>query len=248
MAHDDGYFDERIAATFDDDYDHQNDPAVLQPIVDFLGELAGDGRALELGSGTGRIALPLAARGVPVHGIELSRAMTARLRAKPGGDGIGITIGDFAAARADGTFRLAYLVANTIMNLTTQEAQVACFRNVAAHLEPGGQFVIECVVPDLQRLPPGETFHVFDASEAHWGIDEIDVVTQGLVSHHFRIKDGQIDRFSAPFRYVWPAELDLMAQLAGMELRERWAGWKREPFTSASRQHISVWETATSTR
>jgi SAM-dependent methyltransferase len=238
----DGYFDERVAATFDQDYADQNNPVVVQPMIDYLGDLAGDGRALELGSGTGRVALPLAARGVPVHGIELSRAMTARLHAKPGGDGIGITIGDFATASADGTFRVAYLVANTIMNLTTQAAQVACFRNVATHLEPGGCFVIEVLVPELRRLPPGESFHVFQASETHWGIDEFDVANQGLISHHFRVVDGQIERLSIPFRYVWPAELDLMAELAGMRLRDRWAGWGREPFTSESRRHVSVWE------
>jgi SAM-dependent methyltransferase len=241
VPHDDGYFGEEVAAAFDQDYDYQNDPAVVLPMVEFLANLAGDGRALELGSGTGRIALPLAARGVPVQGIELSRAMTARLRAKPGGEGIGVTIGDFATARADGTFRLAYLVANTIMNLTTQAAQVACFRNVAEHLEPGGCFVIEVGVPGLQRLPPGETFQVFDASEAHWGIDEYDVVNQGLISHHFRPVDGKLERRSIPFRYAWPAELDLMAQLAGMDLRERWADWNREPFTADSRKHVSVW-------
>jgi SAM-dependent methyltransferase len=242
MPHDDGYFDEEVAATFDDDYSYQNDPSLVQPMVDFLAELAGDGRALELGSGTGRIALPLAARGVPVHGIELSEAMTARLHAKAGGEGIDVTIGDFATAKAGGTFRVAYLVANTIMNLTTQAAQVACFRNVAGHLEPGGRFVIEVGVPGLQRLPPGETYQVFDAGEAHWGIDEYDVVSQGLISHHVRSVDGRFELRSIPFRYAWPAELDLMAHLAGMDLRERWAGWKREPFTADSRQHVSVWQ------
>jgi SAM-dependent methyltransferase len=177
-----------------------------------------------------------------VHGIDLSRAMTERLRAKPGGEGIGLTVGDFATSRVDGTFRLAYLVYNTIMNLTTQAGQVACFRNVARHLEPGGSFVIEVGVPDLQRLPPGERFVVFDASESHWGVDEYDVANQGLISHHFEVRSGAIEKSSVPFRYVWPAELDLMAELAGMRLRERWAGWKREPFTSDSRQHVSVWE------
>ena len=242
MEHDDGWFDEGVAATFDEDHDHQNERTVVEPMVDVLASLAGAGRALELGIGTGRIALPLAARGVPVYGIELSRAMTARLRAKPGGDGIEVTIGDFATAKVDGSFRVAYLVANTIMNLTTQAAQVACFRNVAEHLEPGGCFVIEVGVPGLQRLPPGETFQVFDANERHWGIDEYDVVNQGLISHHFRSIHGQFELRSLPFRYVWPAELDLMAELAGMRLRERWAGWKREPFTSESRQHVSVWQ------
>jgi SAM-dependent methyltransferase len=242
MNDEDGYFGERVAATYDQVNAHLFDAAIVDPTVDFLAALAGDGRALELGIGAGRIALPLAARAIEVHGIELSRAMTARLLAKARGEGIGVTIGDFSTAKVNGLFRLACLVRNTIMNLTTQAAQVACFRNVAAHLEPGGRFVIEVVVPDLQRLPPGETFHVFDASETHWGFDEYDVANQGLVSHHFRIIDGQIERFSAPFRYAWPAELDLMAELAGMRLRECWSGWRREPFTSDSRQHVSVWE------
>jgi len=211
-------------------------------VIDFLVEIAGSGRALELGIGTGRIALPLAQRGVPVHGIELSQAMVARLHAKPGGEDIGVTIGDFATTNVEGSFSVAYLVANTIMNLTTQAAQVACFRNVAAHLEPSGCFVIEVIVPALQRLPPGETFYVFDWGETHWGIEEYDVANQGSISHHFRVVDGKIELRSIPFRYVWPAELDLMAQLAGMELRERWATWKREPFTSDSRKHVSVWE------
>ena len=238
---DDGQFDEGVASTYDETSDRMFDPAVVGPTVDFLAELAGDGRALELGVGTGRIALPLAARGVEVHGIDLSRAMTDRLRAKPGGEGIAITIGDFSTVRVDGTYRLAYLVFNTIMNLTSQAAQVACFRNVAAHLEPGGAFVIEVGVPDLRRLPPGERFVVFDGGESHWGIDEYDVANQGLISHHFQRSGDRYEKSSGPFRYVWPAELDLMAELAGLRLRERWAGWKREPFTSESRQHVSVW-------
>ncbi|MDX6511048.1 MAG: hypothetical protein QOE36_552 [Gaiellaceae bacterium] len=239
--HEDGYFDERVAAHYDES-EEISDAGVVEPVVDFLVELAGSGRALELGIGTGRIALPLAQRGVPVHGIDMSKAMVARLRAKPGNEEIGVTIGDFATTTVDGTFSVAYLVFNTISNLTTQAAQVACFRNVAAHLEPGGCFVIEVGVPDLQRLPPGETFHVFHVSEARWGIDEYDVANQGLTSHHFEILDGRVERSSIPFRYTWPAELDLMAQLAGMRLRERWSGWKREPFTSESRKHVSVWE------
>jgi SAM-dependent methyltransferase len=239
---DDGYFGEPIAATYDETSDRMFEPAVVDPTVDFLAGLAGDGRALELGIGTGRIAVPLAERGVEVHGIDLSRAMVARLRTKPGGEAIGVTIGDFSSAKVDGTFRLAYLVYNTIMNLTSQEAQVACFRNVADHLEPGGRFVIEVGVPDLRRLPPGERHVVFDASPTHWGIDEYDVVNQGLVSHHFDVRGGEISMSWGPFRYVWPAELDLMARLAGLELVERWSGWKREPFTSDSRQHVSVWE------
>jgi SAM-dependent methyltransferase len=239
---DNGSFDERIARRYDESEAELFDPEVVDPVVDFLARLAGSGRALELGIGTGRIALPLARRGVPVHGIELSEAMVARLRAKPGGDDLGVTIGDFATATVAGSFAVVYLVYNTIMNLTTQQAQVACFRNVAAHLQPGGCFVIEVMVPELQRLPPGETFHVFHATEDRWGIDEYDVARQGLVSHHLEMVGGRLERISIPFRYVWPSELDLMAQLAGMRLRERWAGWRREPFTSESHGHVSVWE------
>jgi len=242
-VHDDnGYFDERVAAGYDESAAEMFDAEIVGPAIDFLAEIAGGGRALELGIGTGRIALPLVQRGVPVYGIDLSEAMVARLRAKPGGEDIGVTIGDFATTEVKGLFSVAYLVFNTIMNLTTQAAQVECFRNVAAHLEPGGCFVIEVGVPGLQRLPPGETIHAFDVSETRWGFDEYDVKTQGLTSHHFEIVDGRVERLSIPFRYVWPSELDLMAQLGGMRLRERWAGWKREPFTSESRQHVSVWE------
>jgi SAM-dependent methyltransferase len=236
------HFGEPVAARFDERYAKKADPAEVDPIVDLLVELAGDGAALELGVGTGRIALPLAARGVPVHGIDLSEAMLARLRAKPGAERLGVTLGDFATTRVEGQFSLAYLVANTIMNLTTQDEQVACFENVAAHLEPGGCFVIEVVVPGLQRLPPGETFQPFDVSPEHLGFDEIDVVTQSLVSHHYWVEDGTVEVFSPPFRYVWPSELDLMARLAGMTLRERWGDWSREQFTSESRKHVSVWE------
>jgi SAM-dependent methyltransferase len=242
---DDGFFDERIADRYDESSAEMFDSAAVDPVIDLLVELAGSGRALELGIGTGRVALPLTQRGVPVHGIELSNAMVARLRAKPGGEDVGVTIGDFATTTVGGRFSVAYLVFNTIMNLTTQAAQVACFRNVAGHLEPGGSFVIEVSVPDLQRLPPGETFRVFHASDARWGFDEYDVATQGLTSHHFETVDGSIERHSVPFRYAWPSELDLMAQLAGMRLRERWSGWKREPFTSDSRTHVSVWEKPT---
>ncbi len=243
MVHaDDGYFDESVAARYDESAAEMFDPAVVDPVVDLLAEFAGSGRALELGIGTGRIALPLAQRGVPVHGIELSKAMVARLRAKLRGEDIGVTIGDFATTTVDGTFSVAYLVFNTISNLTTQAAQVACFRNVAAHLEPGGCFVVEVGVPGLQRLPPGETILAFHVSKTRWGLDEYDVARQGLTSHHFEIVDERLERHSVPFRYTWPSELDLMAQLAGMRLRERWSEWKREPFTSDSRKHVSIWE------
>jgi SAM-dependent methyltransferase len=241
-VHDDGHFDARVAARYDESSAEMFDPAVVDPVVDLLAEFAGDGRALELGIGTGRIALPLSQRGVTVHGIEMSRAMVDRLRVKPGAEEIGTTIGDFSMTTIDGTFSVAYLVFNTILNLTTQAAQVACFQNVAAHLEAGGCFVIEVGVPELQRLPPGETFQVFDVSETHWGIDEYDVANQGLISHHLEFVDGRVERNSVPFRYAWPSELDLMAELAGMKLRHRWSGWKREPFTSESRKHVSVWE------
>jgi SAM-dependent methyltransferase len=238
----DGYFDERVASRYDDSSAEMFAAEAVVPAVDLLAELASGGRALELGIGTGRIALPLAQRGVEMQGIDLSSAMVAKLREKPGGEEIPVAIADFATTRLDGTFRLAYLVFNTINNLTRQADQVACFRNVAAHLEPGGCFLIEVGVPDLRRLPPGETMHVFDASKGHLGIDEYDVANQGLVSHHFSLVDGVIERVSMPFRYVWPSELDLMAELAGMRLRDRWSGWRREPFTSESRQHVSVWE------
>jgi SAM-dependent methyltransferase len=242
MPDSDGYFDERIAATYDESSAEMFEPAAVDPIVDFLATLAGNRPALELGIGTGRIALPLAERGVQVHGIELSAAMVAKLREKPGGKDINVTIGDFATVEVEGSFSLAYLVYNTIMNLTTQAAQTECFRRVAAHLAPAGCFVIEVMIPELQRLPPGETFRVFEASDTYWGIDEYDVATQGLTSHYFEIVDGGAERSSMPFRYVWPSELDLMAELAGMTLRERLGGWEREPFTSDSRKHVSVWE------
>ena len=236
------HFGEPIAARYDADEAEMFDPDVVEPAVDFLAVLAGKGRALELGIGTGRIALPLAARGVSVHGIDLSEAMVARLRAKPGAETISVTVGDFATTRVEGTFALAYLVFNTIVNLTTQAEQVACFRNVAAHLEPGGTFVIEVHVPELRRLPPGERVRPFHVTATRLGFDEFDTAEQRLVSHHFSVVDGKLEATSVPFRYVWPAELDLMAELAGMTLRERWEGWRREPFTHESTRHVSVWE------
>jgi SAM-dependent methyltransferase len=242
MSGEDGYFGEHVAARYDESYCTMFEPECVDPIVDLLVELAGGGRALELGIGTGRIAVPLAQRGVPVHGIDLSQAMVARLREKAGAEEIGVTIGDFATARADGAFAVAYLVFNTIMNLRTQPEQVACFQNVAAQLEPGGCFVLEVMIGDLQRLPPGETSRPFNLSADHVGLDEYDVADQGLRSHHFSLVDGSWEYSTFPGRYVWPSELDLMAELAGMRLRDRWADWNREPFTSESRKHVSVWE------
>jgi SAM-dependent methyltransferase len=239
------YFGERIAERYDETAADMFETAAVEPVVDLLADLAFDGTALELGIGTGRIALPLAHRGIQVHGIDLSEAMVARLRAKPGAGQIGVTIGDFATTTVPGHFSVAYLVFNTIMNLTTQDDQVACFSNVAAHLTPGGCFVVEVSVPDLQRLPPGETVRAFTVSDTRLGFDEYDIASQGLVSHHYWVVNGKLEIFSPPFRYVWPAELDLMARLAGMSLRDRWAGWKREPFTSDSTSHVSVWQKPT---
>ena len=237
----DGYFDERVAARYDESEAHMFEPAIVEPAVEVLAELARGGRALELGVGTGRIALPLTERGVRVHGIDVSEAMVTKLRSKPGADEIEATIGDFATAQLEGTFSLAYLAFNTIMNLTTQAKQAACFRNVAGHLDVGGYFVVETSVPDLQRLPPGETIKAFHVSDTRWGFDEYDIATQALTSHHFELVDGHVERVSIPFRYVWPAELDLMAEMAGMRLRERWGDWDRRPFTAESRKHISIW-------
>jgi SAM-dependent methyltransferase len=238
------YFGERVAERYDESAADMFLPSVVDPAVEFLADLVGRGAALELGIGTGRIALPLAQRGIRVHGIDLSEAMVARLRVKPGSEQIGVTIGDFATTTVEGRFSIAYLVFNTIMNLTTQDEQVACFQNVAAHLEPGGCFVIEVGVPGLQRLPPGETVRAFNVSATRLGFDEYDVASQGLISHHYSVVDDELEVVSMPFRYVWPSELDLMARLAGMSLRERWSGWKREPFTSDSTKHVSVWEKA----
>ena len=240
------HFGEPVAARYDESSADMFEPAVVDPVVDFLAGLAGDGAALELGIGTGRIALPLSRRGVRVHGIDLSEAMVARLRAKPGAEPIGVTIGDFATTTVDGRFSVAYLVFNTIQNLTSQDEQVACFQNVAAHLEPGGCFVIETGVPNLRRLPPGETVRAFAVTPTYLGFDEFDVAAQGLISHHYTLADGTFELNSVPFRYVWPSELDLMARIAGMRLRERWSGWQREPFTSVSTKHVSVWEKAAS--
>jgi hypothetical protein len=238
------HFDEPVARHYDSDAADMFDPAVLEPAVSFLADLAGPGPALEFGIGTGRVAIPLSQRGISVHGIDLSPDMLARLEAKPGADGIEVTVGDFATTSVAGSFRLAYLVFNTIENLTSQDDQVECFGNASTHLESGGYFVIEVAVPQLQRLPPGETVRPFTVTPAHLGFDEFDIARQGLVSHHYNVENGQLRVTSVPFRYVWPAELDLMARLAGMTLRERWASWRREPFTSASTSHVSVWQKA----
>ena len=228
------YFSKEVAETYDSDEPVAFDPGVVEPAVEFLAGLAAGGRALELGIGTGRIALPLSRRGVSVHGIELSPEMVEKLRAKHGSDVIEVTIGDFSNTEVGGKFKLAYLVFNTITNLTSQQAQVQCFRNVAKHLEPGGCFVIETFVPELRLLPPGVNVRSLHLSADQLDFDEYDVASQGLISHHYRRVDGALNGISIPFRYVWPSELDLMAELRRMKLRERWEWWRKEPFTSES--------------
>jgi SAM-dependent methyltransferase len=236
------FFGEREAAVYDDHLAEMFDPAVVMPVVETLADLAGGGAVLEMGIGTGRIALPLAQRGVRVQGIDASAAMVARLRAKPGNDAIDVTIGDFATTRVDGQFALVYLIFNTIFNLKTQDEQVACFQNAAEHLASRGHFVIELGVPDLQRLSPGQDVYVYAVDARTMSFDVYDVVTQRLTSNHFVVDDGRVSSYPVEGRYAWPSELDLMARLAGMRLRERWGGWNREPFTSLSRSHVSVYE------
>jgi SAM-dependent methyltransferase len=236
------HFAGEVAARYDATLGAMGSPEVLGPTVDLLADLAGEGAALELAIGTGRVALPLAARGVPVSGIELSADMAAQLRAKPGGSDIPVTIGDMTVTRVEGSFALVYLVFNTIGNVETQDRQVACFANAAAHLEAGGRFVIEVGVPDLRRLVPGSDAVVFAHAPGYVGYDRYDdLVSQHAVSHHFVAAGGDVREVRTPFRYVWPSELDLMARLAGLEREARWADWDRSPFTADSRSHVSVW-------
>lgn len=217
-------------------------PEVLGPTVDCLARLAGDGPALEFAIGTGRVAVPLAERGVPVTGIELSAPMIERLRTKADADTIPVISGDMTSTVAPGVFTLVYLVYNTISNLLTQSEQVACFRNAARHLTPGGRFVIELWVPELRRLPPGQQATVWHSEPGYIGLDTYDILQQQVVSHHFRFGDGREARlFRSPHRYIWPAELDLMAQLAGFELESRHADWSGSEFTADSRSHVSVY-------
>lgn len=239
----DDHFAGEVAARYDATLGAMGSPETLDPTLDLLADLAGDGAALELAIGTGRVALPLASRGVPVSGIDLSPDMVAQLAAKPGADAIPVTIGDIATVRLDQGFRLVYLVYNTIGNLETQERQVACFATAAAHLEPGGCFVIEVGVPDLRRLVPGHDAVVFSHAPGYVGFDRYDdLVAQHAVSHHF-VADGSGAReVRTPFRYVWPSELDLMARLAGLDLRHRWEDWHRSPFAAHSTSHVSVWQ------
>lgn len=219
---------------------------VLEPTVDRLADLAGHGHALEFAIGTGRVAIPLVERGVQVTGIELSTPMVAQLRTKADEDTIAVVVGDMATTRVPGEFALVYLVYNTISNLLTQAEQVACFHNAARHLEPGGRFVIELWVPELRRLPPGQPATVGHSEPGYILLDTYDVLRQRVVSHHFRFGDGkQAHLFRSPHRYIWPAELDLMAQLAGFELETRHADWTGAEFTADSRSHVSVYRRST---
>jgi SAM-dependent methyltransferase len=236
------YFDTEVAERYDEESAEMFEPAVLGPTIDVLADLAGGRPALELAVGTGRVALPLAERGVEVHGIELSEAMVERLRAKAGAGAVRVTVGDMTTTRVAGDFGLVYLVFNTIGNVTTQDEQVAVFENAAAHLRPGGHFVVEVGVPALRQLPLGQRFVVFEHTDGHVGVDEYDVVDQRLWSHHYTASGGgTYRRGTTPFRYVWPAELDLMARLAGLAPEHRWSGWDRSPFTESSTSHVSVW-------
>jgi SAM-dependent methyltransferase len=243
----DPHLDPIVAASYDGSSAHEFEPRAIEAAVDVLAELAGDGTAVEFAIGTGRIAVPLTERGIDVQGVDISEPMLGQLRAKPGAHRISTTIGDMTTTVVGDDFSVVYLVYNTIMNLRTQEAQVACFANAARHLHPGGRFVIETMVPELRRLGPGETIRPFDVSSQHLGFDEyIDLVDQILVSHHFHIDGDRVRTSSPPFRYVWPAELDLMARLAGLELEHRWADWERTPFSGDSTGHVSVWRKPTS--
>ena len=238
---DQGYFGERVAAGYDEGAANMFDPEVVDPAVDRLAELAGDGDVLEFAVGTGRIALPLADRGTRVVGIDNSEAMLARLRDKPGAERVEALAGDMATTRIEGEFSLVYLVFNTIFNLTSQDEQVACFQNAAGHLRSGGRFVIEARVPELQRLPPGQTVLPWRAEPDGMSFYVYDVVTQRLAGRHYDFIDGRVEVNPIEMRYAWPAELDLMARLAGMRLEHRWGGWRAEPFTDRSPAHVSIY-------
>ena len=235
-------WDDATAERYDETSAEMFAPDVLGPAVDFLAGLAGDGPALELAVGTGRVAVALAARGVPVTGIELSPAMVAQLRRKVDEDTLPVVVGDMATTTAGGGFSLVYLVWNGLSNLRTQDEQVRCFHNAARHLRPGGRFAVELWVPPLRRLPPGQLAAPMTVSDGHLCIDTYDLATQLCTSHHYRSgPDGTTTYGAGHFRYAWPAECDLMARLAGLELETRVADWDASPFTSDSESHVSVW-------
>jgi SAM-dependent methyltransferase len=234
---------QEIAAAYDTVYAATFEPSVIDPMVGLLASLAGDGPVLEFAAGTGRVALPLSARGVPVRGIELSPHMAERLRAKPGADAVPVTVGDMTATRVPGEFTLVYLVANTIMNVTTQDDQIAVFANAAAHLRPGGRFVVSVIVPALRSVPPGEPGRILRFDPDHVGIETFDdLVGQIAWSRHWMAVDGRLIRHSQPYRYVWPSELDLMARITGFRLENRWASWHKAPFTSDSESQVAVFQ------
>jgi SAM-dependent methyltransferase len=234
-----------IAEVYDTVYSATFQPSVIDPMVDVLARLAGPGPVLEFAVGTGRVALPLSARGLAVSGIELSPHMAGQLRAKPGADAVRVIVGDMTTTRVPGVFTLVYLVANTIMNVTTQDEQLKVFANAAAHLGPGGHFVVSVLVPQLRSVPPGERGRVFRLEADHVGIETFDdLVGQIAWSHHWMEAEGHLVRHSAPYRYVWPSELDLMARIAGFRLEHRWASWDQAPFTSDSESQVAVFEKA----
>lgn len=236
-------WDREQARVYDRIFRAKFEPSVLGPMVDLLAAEAGGGPALEFAAGTGRVALALSARGIAVHGIELSPPMAEEMLGKPGAGAVPVTIGDMTSARVPGTFRLVFLVANTIMNVTTQDDQVAVFANAAAHLEPGGCFVVEVIVPQLRRVPPGETGRVIALDPDHVGIETFDDPAGQIAwSRHWFEVDGKLHRHAAPYLYVWPPELDLMGRLTGFRLRDRWAGWDRAPFTADSASQVAVFE------
>lgn len=235
-------WDAETAARYDDSSAHMFAPDVLDPAVEFLVRLAGDGPALELAIGTGRVAVPLAARGIRVSGIELSEPMVAQLQRKVPADELRVVVGDMATAIAPGEFSLVYVVWNSIGNLRTQDEQVQCFANAARHLAPGGRFVIELWVPGIRRCPPGQAAVPFNVDDHHVGFDTYDMTTQQGTSHHYtRSEEGTVRYGASNFRYIWPAECDLMARLAGLELQQRVSDWDGSPFTSDSESHVSVW-------
>ena len=239
----DDHLDPVVAAAYDEDHGGHFDPEAIQTTVNVLAELARGGTAVEFAIGTGRIAVPLARSEVRVCGMDISEAMLEQLKRKPGADMIKAELGDMTSYVATEDAQLVYLVFNTIMNLKTQQQQVACFRNAAAHLVSGGRFVIETMVPELRHLPPGQTIRPFDVSQRHLGFEEyVDLVNQISVSHHYHIDGDRVRTSSPAFRYVWPSELDLMAEIAGMSLEARWEDWDRSPFIGESRSHVSVWQ------
>ena len=235
-------WDEQTASVFEEESVQMFAKEMVDPAVDFLAHLAGTGRALEFAIGTGRIAIPLLERGVSVTGVELSAPMTARLRTKVSATELPVVLGDMATTKVAGKFSLVYLLWNSIANLRTQKEQVSCFSNAARHLDSGGHFVIELFVPPLRRLPPGQVAVPFEVTDRHTGVDTIDASTQETTSHHYtRQPDGTVRHGVGHFRYIWPAECDLMAQLAGMSLENRFADWKGNPFTHESENHVSIW-------